>query len=190
MTIWLAGLVPGYHHGAPRKIAQYWIIGSVAWCGLLMVALQTREVSWVTWLGFGVTIPAIGALFALDLVVQRLPRRISYTTMAILWPLISLSEPLGPILGAIAMVSTVGIFALLAQGSLGYGDLHLAPLLGVIIGWFDPRQVLMAAVVSALSGGAVAVWLLVTKRRRRSSLVPFGPFLMLGVAVAILGAPS
>jgi leader peptidase (prepilin peptidase)/N-methyltransferase len=97
-----------------------------------------------------------------------------------------MSEFLGPLFGAVAMVSTVGIFALLAQGSLGYGDLHLAPLLGVIIGWFDPRQVLMAAAVSAISGGAVATWLLVTRRRRRNSLVPFGPFMLLGVAVAIL----
>jgi leader peptidase (prepilin peptidase)/N-methyltransferase len=186
MTLWLAGLVPGYHGGAPRRLYFWWALGSLVWLGLLLIALRTREMTWATSLGFGVTVPAIGALFALDLVDQRLPRRISYTTLGILFPLIAVSEMLGPLLGAIAMVSTVGIFALLAQGSLGYGDLHLAPLLGVIIGWFDPRQVLMAAVVSAISGGAVASWLLITRRRRRNSLVPFGPFMLLGAAVAIL----
>ena len=186
MTLWLAGLVPSYHGGASRRLYLWWAIGSLAWLGLLLFALRTREVTWATGLGFGVTVPAIGALFALDLVDQRLPRRISYTTLAILFPFIAASGFLGPIFGAIAMISTVGIFALLAQGSLGYGDLHLAPLLGVIIGWFDPRQVLMAATVSAISGGAVASWLLITRRRRRTSLVPFGPFLLLGVAVAIM----
>jgi leader peptidase (prepilin peptidase) / N-methyltransferase len=187
MTLWLAGLVPSYHGGASRRLYLWWALGSLAWLGLLLFAFRTREVTWATGLGFGVTVPAIGALFALDLVDQRLPRRISYTTLAILFPFIAASEFLGPIFGAIAMISTVGIFALLAQGSLGYGDLHLAPLLGVIIGWFDPRQVLMAATVSAISGGAVASWLLITRRRRRTSLVPFGPFLLLGVAVAIMG---
>jgi leader peptidase (prepilin peptidase)/N-methyltransferase len=68
---------------------------------------------------------------------------------------------------------------------IGRGDVHLAPLLGLTIGWFDPWSVLIAWFFALLAGGLVSAVLLGSRRVSRRSTIPYGPFLVLGSAVAV-----
>lgn len=57
-----------------------------------------------------------------------------------------------------------------------------------MIGWFDPRQVVTAWMVAAL---AAAVWASIALTRERlapDDVFAYGPFLLIGSAVALLMA--
>jgi prepilin signal peptidase PulO-like enzyme (type II secretory pathway) len=186
MAVWLSGVIPRYHREPPRRLRSIWLVSSAAWAAVILLALWHREVSWATGLGFGVTVPAIGALMAIDLTEHRLPRHISYATLIILFPLLALSQLVGLLAGGLGMVAAVGVLVLVTRGSMGIGDLHFAPLLGVMVGWFDPRQVVIAILVAVVAGGIVAAGMLISTPGRSGQMMPFGPFLTLGVAIAIL----
>ena len=69
-------------------------------------------------------------------------------------------------------------------GGMGGGDVKMAGLLGVILGY---PGVLMALWISIVTGGIVAVALLASRRRGRKEAIPFGPFLSVGAMVVLLG---
>jgi leader peptidase (prepilin peptidase)/N-methyltransferase len=79
-----------------------------------------------------------------------------------------------------------GIFLaiiLASGGGMGGGDMKLGAMLGAFLGW---KLGLLALLLGVLSGGAVAVWLLLARRKGRKEAIPFGPFLALGGAVSLL----
>lgn len=71
-------------------------------------------------------------------------------------------------------------------GGMGLGDMKLGAMLGAFLGW---RAGLFALFVAVLAGGLVAAFLLLVRRKGRKDAVPFGPFLALGGAIALLVAP-
>jgi leader peptidase (prepilin peptidase) / N-methyltransferase len=80
----------------------------------------------------------------------------------------------------------LGLWLLTGGRGLGFGDVKLAPTLGLMIGWFSFSAIfvgIMAAfIVGALPVGiAIAAGLL--KKRGK---VPFGPMMIVGAFVAIL----
>ena len=83
-----------------------------------------------------------------------------------------------------------GIFLLIILASpqgMGVGDLKLGAMLGAFLGW---KLAVVAIMLSVLSGGAVAVALLLLGRKGRKEAIPFGPYLALGGAVSILWGPE
>ncbi len=72
---------------------------------------------------------------------------------------------------------------LLARGGMGPGDVKLAGLLGLINGW---PLILLAILLSVVSGGLLASVLLVLRVKGRKDPIPFGPFLVGGSFVALL----
>jgi leader peptidase (prepilin peptidase)/N-methyltransferase len=71
-------------------------------------------------------------------------------------------------------------------GGMGGGDMKLAAMLGAFLGW---RLGLFALYVAVMAGGVVAAGLLLTRRKRGKDALPFGPFLALGGATALLTEP-
>jgi leader peptidase (prepilin peptidase)/N-methyltransferase len=71
-------------------------------------------------------------------------------------------------------------------GGMGYGDPMLSAMLGAFLGW---RLGLFALLVAVLVGGLVGAGLLLTGRKGRKDPMPFGPFLALGGATALLVDP-
>jgi len=82
----------------------------------------------------------------------------------------------------------LGIFLVLylvSRGSLGDGDVRLALLCGLIVGY---PGTLLVVVSSILLAGLVSALLLITRRATRKTPIPFGPFLVVAVgAVEIAG---
>ena len=73
--------------------------------------------------------------------------------------------------------------ALVFRGGMGWGDVKMAGLIGLAVGF---PLVLVAVVGAVVLGGLVAVVLVVFRIRRRKDGIPFGPYLSLATMVALV----
>ena len=71
---------------------------------------------------------------------------------------------------------------LASSGGMGGGDMKLGAMLGAFLGW---KLTLVALFTAVIVGGLVAVAMLLSGRKGRKDLIPFGPFLALGGAAAL-----
>ena len=71
---------------------------------------------------------------------------------------------------------------LASSGGMGGGDMKLGAMLGAFLGW---KLALVALFAAVILGGLVAVAVLLSGRKGRKDLIPFGPFLALGGAAAL-----
>ena len=96
------------------------------------------------------------------------------------------------IAGISAVVWFVVFFALNAVSPrlLGFGDVRLAPVLGLALGWLGVRYVLLGFFGANLIGAIISVGLLATKRISREQQIPYGVFLALGTALAVFAGPE
>jgi len=85
----------------------------------------------------------------------------------------------GGICGALLLFLVV----VLSKGGMGMGDVLLAGLLGLMVGF---PLVFIALFLSILAGGIIAAALLISGRKKRREMLPFGPFLCLGGMVTLL----
>ena len=74
------------------------------------------------------------------------------------------------------------IVALSGEKAMGGGDVKLAFLIGLVVGW---PATSVALFTSFLTGAIVAVMLILIGKKRFGESVPFGPFLSLGAFVAL-----
>jgi leader peptidase (prepilin peptidase) / N-methyltransferase len=73
---------------------------------------------------------------------------------------------------------------------LGFGDVRLALILGVGLGWFGWRYVVLGFFASNLIGLILSVAAIVTKKIGRDQPVPYGVFLAMGTAFALFAGPE
>ncbi len=129
----------------------------------------------------------------IDLRSQRLPREITHTGMllgsiALAIAAIVLDEPERiwmAALGAVIALAAMWLIYVLSRGGMGDGDVRLAPLLGMFLGWINPGIVLPGLFFGFIAGAIVGVAMMAGNRAGRRTAVPFGPFLALGTIVAI-----
>ncbi len=76
------------------------------------------------------------------------------------------------------------VLALARPTGLGMGDVKLGALLGLWLGWLGWGAVVLGVLAGFLLGGVAALALLATGRATRRSALAFGPWLLLGAAVA------
>lgn len=131
------------------------------------------------------------ALTLIDLDVHRLPNAIvlpSYIVAAVLFVAASIvSGDYIPIIrGAIGMAALVAAYFLMAfayPGGMGLGDVKLAGVLGLFLGWLGWGTLVVGAFAAFLLGGVFAIGLLVARKASRRSGIPFGPWMLLGAGV-------
>jgi len=85
----------------------------------------------------------------------------------------------GGMCGALLILLVV----VLSRGGMGMGDVSLAGLLGLMVGF---PLVFVALFLSIVAGGTVAAVLLISGRKKRKEMMPFGPFLCLGGMATLL----
>jgi leader peptidase (prepilin peptidase) / N-methyltransferase len=88
-------------------------------------------------------------------------------------------------LGAVALFAGYLVLALISPRSLGMGDVKLAGLLGLFLGWIAWSAVFVGALAGFVIQALLALVLLVGRRVGLRGEVPFGPAMMLGAALAI-----
>ena len=129
----------------------------------------------------------------IDLKTQRLPREITYTgiilgAVALSIAAIVIAEPERiwmMVLGAAIALVAMWLIYTLSRGGMGDGDVRLAPLLGMYLGWLNPGIVLPGLFFGFIAGAVVGVAMMAIDRAGRRTAVPFGPFLAVGTIVGI-----
>jgi leader peptidase (prepilin peptidase)/N-methyltransferase len=88
-------------------------------------------------------------------------------------------------LAAMAMFAAFLALALLRPADLGLGDVKLAGVLGLVLGWQGWGFVVVGAFLGFLFGGLAGIGLMLAQRAGRRSSIAFGPFMLLGALVAV-----
>lgn len=97
---------------------------------------------------------------------------------------------------AAAGVLLVGylVLAIISPAGMGMGDVKLAPAIGLYLGWLGWSWVLLGTmagfVLAAVVGLAMVVRSRSGGRAAWKQALPFGPFMVVGVAVAVVGAAA
>jgi leader peptidase (prepilin peptidase) / N-methyltransferase len=89
------------------------------------------------------------------------------------------------LLGAVALGVLFELLYLVPGGNLGYGDVRLAFLLGLFLGWLGWREVIWGALLPWLINAPVVLTLLLLQRVGRRSRLPFGPAMLAGALAAV-----
>jgi leader peptidase (prepilin peptidase)/N-methyltransferase len=72
-------------------------------------------------------------------------------------------------------------------GAFGQGDIKLAAFIGLITGF---PLVVVALASGILAGGVISLLLVATRIRSMRSYIPYGPFLIVGAAIALWSGPE
>ncbi|KKQ37679.1 MAG: Type 4 prepilin-like protein leader peptide-processing enzyme PilD [Candidatus Roizmanbacteria bacterium GW2011_GWA2_37_7] len=91
------------------------------------------------------------------------------------------------ILGVAVMAPLLAVFLLTKGRGMGFGDVKLTFVIGVILGMVSGY---LALYIGFVSGGIIGALLLVTKRGKRKTKIAFGPFLILGFYVMLFFEPE
>ncbi|MDQ1513777.1 MAG: leader peptidase (prepilin peptidase) / N-methyltransferase [Microbacteriaceae bacterium] len=127
-------------------------------------------------------------LIAVDVAEHRLPDAVVLPGYPVVLAAVALdgASSGSGVLPALGSAGAYGGLLLLLHvaGGMGFGDVKLAPLLGLLAGALGSGAALAAPVLAFLAGGAVASAALLRTGPRGS--VPFGPSMLLGAWAAVL----
>jgi len=157
----------------------------------LAIALRFRN-GWET-AAFCTLLGGLIGLSWIDVRTQRLPRQITYATLALGAPLLTFAaivkhEPrriLTMMAGALIALVFMALLYVFSRGGMGDGDVRLSPLLGGYLGWLGLAYVPVGLFLGFLLGAVVGVGAMILGRAGRKTALPFGPFLSAGTVVAV-----
>lgn len=132
-------------------------------------------------------------LLAIDARTHRLPNRIVLPTLAVALALVGIDalamQRTGALVGALAgMLILGGFYAVLrgmSRGGIGGGDVKLAALIGVVLGWHGWQVLAIGAAAAFVLGALYALVLMAFRRANRSTRIAFGPWMIIGAVVGI-----
>ena len=141
----------------------------------------------------GWTAGAVLVLGAVDLACSRLPDRVMYPAAAVgVAGLLLDAAVLGSWGAFVRALAAAGVSFAVAYGiaaispaALGFGDVKLLGLLGLVLGWFGWGVLLAGVFLGLLTGAVVSLALLATRRAGWRTALPFGPPLMVGAVLAL-----
>ena len=175
----------------------------------LLVELLTGIVSVTLFLKYGMTIDYVAfqfliyiliIVFFIDLDYQIIPNELVVTGLIggtilvgynLFLPFQIYGDPRwwNPLLGLVSgsgvlfVVSLIGS-AIYKNGEvMGMGDVKLFAPIGLFLGW---KMTLLALYVSVVLGGVSSLMLIFLGKANRKSMIPFGPFIVIGVFVAVM----
>jgi len=147
---------------------------------------------------FAVAILAGTLLAAVDIACMRLPDVVVLPTVAaVAVALAAVSVAAGDYHHLVRALEAAGALAaiyfvlgVVTGGSIGLGDVKLALLLGLLLGWLGWPFVMAGAVIAHLLHGVLSAGALIRRRADRKSLLPMGPALLIGAWCAVAVIPA
>ena len=142
---------------------------------------------------------AVGvALAFIDLDTKRLPNVLtlpSYPILAGLLVIPAVADGLWgdygrALLGALALFAFYLLLALVYPAGMGMGDVKLAGVLGMALGWLGWAEWVVGSFLAFVLGAVVGLGLMLMRRAGRRSAIPFGPFMLAGAFLGILLGPA
>jgi leader peptidase (prepilin peptidase) / N-methyltransferase len=162
-------------------------------CSVLFAAMTVR-------FGFDAVLPAflylaaVGlALALIDLDVHRLPNALTLPSYVVASVGLSVGavahhEPVRlvhALVGMAAMYCFYFLLMLLKPGGMGFGDVKLAGVLGLYLGYIGWGALAVGAFLAFALGGVAGVGLMLAGRAGRKSKIPFGPYMIAGALIAV-----
>jgi len=134
------------------------------------------------------------ALAAIDIAVQRLPDLLTLPAYPILITLLGgaaiaghdFAALLRALLGGLALAGAYLVLALVRPGQIGGGDIKLAGVAGLALGWLGWPILIAGAALAFVLSAVVSLALLAARRVTLHSAICFGPFLLGGALLAML----
>ncbi|GAA3775588.1 A24 family peptidase [Microbacterium kribbense] len=138
------------------------------------------------------------ALTLIDLDVRRLPNSIVLPSYLVAIVLIGAAGVIagdwaGLLRAGIGMAALYLFYALLRfirPAGMGGGDVKLAGLLGIYLGWLGWPVLVVGAFAAFVLGGVFGIVLMLTRRAGRRTAIPFGPWMLAGAWVGILAGSA
>jgi leader peptidase (prepilin peptidase) / N-methyltransferase len=136
-------------------------------------------------------------LGAVDLASHRLPDRVTYPAYVVCGAALLVDAAVlgswGELVRAVAAAAVTFVLAAgaaaISPAGLGFGDVKLLGLLGLLLGWAGWGVLLAGIFLGLLTGALVSLALLATRRAGWRTALPFGPPLLTGAVLALaLGA--
>lgn len=133
-------------------------------------------------------------LTVIDLDTHRLPNAIvlpSYVVAAVLFTTacvlgVDWSHLLGAAIGMAVLYGFYFVIRLLRPDGMGGGDVKLAGIVGIYLGWLGWGALAVGAFAAFVLGGIFGLALIAAKRARRRTAIPFGPWMIAGAWVGIV----
>jgi leader peptidase (prepilin peptidase) / N-methyltransferase len=134
------------------------------------------------------------ALAAIDIAVKRLPDPLTLPAYPILIAMLGVAGLMSDdiaalgraLLGGLALSGCFLVLALIRPGQLGGGDIKLAGLTGLVLGWLGWPVLIFGAALAFVLSAIVGLALLAARRVTLQSAISFGPFLLGGAILAAL----
>lgn len=184
------GVTFGEAHFAHTSVA---VVLSSAIGAVLLYVFAQRDLPDVVIASFAYVVSSGLRLSLVDIDTHTIPHRLLFRSTAMLILLVVVSAILtndiafgGAMLGAVIMWCVMKVLEVLSRGDLGPADVSFAAYLGLFVGGVDLAHVPTALAAAFISGGLIALALLVIRRAGRKTHLPFGPFLFCGALVAVL----
>ena len=179
--LWLRGRCRYCQSSVPRRLL--WVeVGTGALFGYLY-----------SHYGFHIDLPIILfycclfiILMVVDLEHNLILNKVTYPAMVVALLISVFSAEPGIVHAAIGGGIGLGLFllvALISRGGMGWGDVKMAVLIGLVTGY---PLIFIALVLAIILGGLVAIMLLMFKKKGRKEGIAYGPYLSLAAIATLL----
>jgi leader peptidase (prepilin peptidase)/N-methyltransferase len=179
-------------------LVTLWVIAGdvfARWVGSSAVELVATCVALVAFLYLAAVSVALAAI---DVDTHTLPNRIVLPAYPVAAALLTIAGLLGgepervltSFLGGGVMFGVYFLLALVYPGGMGFGDVKLAGILGLYLGWLSWGSLAVGAFSAFLLGGLFSLVLILTRKADRKSGIPFGPWMLAAAWIGVFGGEA
>lgn len=137
-------------------------------------------------------------LTLIDLDIRRLPNSIvlpSYVVAGVLFTVAALLSSewdalLRAAAGMVALYLFYALLRLVRPGGMGGGDVKLAGVIGIYLGWLGWGALIVGAFAAFVYGGVFGIILILIRRAGRKTAIPFGPWMILGAWTGVFAGEA
>lgn len=145
-------------------------------------------------LGLLVFVSFAVALSFIDLDTHKLPNALTFPSFISILVILSLSAAfskdysnlLRAILASLLVALVYFALALVKKSGMGLGDVKWSLTIGLILGWFGWGNVFIGGFGAFFIAALYSIILMVTKKAKMTSGIPFGPWMSIGAWLGII----
>jgi leader peptidase (prepilin peptidase)/N-methyltransferase len=130
----------------------------------------------------------------IDITTHRLTRSVTMRAAFIGGPLLSIAAIVNNQPGKIGVMAlsftatllTFMALSLASKRGIGAGDVRLAAVLAMFLGYLGAQYVVQGLALGFMLGGIVALSLLISRKATRTTRIAFGPYICIGAMAVVL----
>ena len=158
--------------------------------GVLLFHTWTSLLLWLILIIIGVPLTVI------DLTLHRLPDLLTAPLFGVSAAVICIDAIVGKhfdrlipsLVGSLALPAFYLALLIISRGGMGMGDVKLSAGIGVVSGFFGVKIVLVSCFAAYILGSVIGIGLMLAGKAGRKTAIPFGPFMLVGQAIALVVA--